>query len=247
MNILTDLAKSDEESGSLGRHAILLASLVVLIVALPIFRSVSGGAIRFSILLSLVLTAAVYVNGRRRWTLVAAIAVGGGAIAAVAFGEATGSIAARILSGSLGLGLLSFTTVLMLNTLVRAERVSLDTIVGGICVYLMIGLCFAMGYTLALIMDPSALMWGGVALGDGTADASARSAKVLYFSFVTLTTLGFGDITPSGELTEMMVTAEAIIGQLYVAIFIARLMALYIAGDRAERAERISSRSETEG
>ena len=45
----------------------------------------------------------------------------------------------------------------------------------------------------------------------------------------------------------MLVTGEAIIGQLYVAIFIARLMALYIAGDRAERAERTSSRSEIEG
>ena len=244
MRILSDLAKRDEDPGALGRHAVLLASLVALIVSLPLFRTFPGGRVRFSVLLCLVLTAAVYVNGRRRWALGVAVLVGGGAIATLALAETTGSMTARIASGSLGLGLLSLTTLMMLNTLMRAERVSKDTIIGGICVYLMIGLCFAMAYTLALNLEPSVLMQGGLPLADAARDSSIRAAKVLYFSFVTLTTLGFGDITPSGEVTEMMVMAEASIGQLYVAIFIARLMALYMVGDRARLAERASSEGE---
>ena len=244
MNILKIMSKSDEEADSLGRHALLLASLVSLLVALPFFRTVPGGGLRFSILLSLVLIAAVYVNSRNRWTFVAAVALGSAAIALNAVGEATGSVTAYIASTSLALGLLISTTLLMLSTLVRAERVSTDTIIGGICVYLMIGVGFAMAYILALILDPSALVAGDLPLGGDANDTSSRAANVLYFSFVTLTTLGFGDIRPSGELTRMLVTAEAIIGQLYVAIFIARLVALYIAGDRERLSNSASTRIE---
>lgn len=241
MNILSALAKANEDRGALGRHTALLVSLIALLVAVPLLRNVPGAKLRFSILLSLVLTAAVYVNGRRRWTLVVAVLLGGGAIAGVALGEATGSTIARAVAVSLGLGMLGWTTVLMLSTLMRAEEVSHDTLIGGICVYLMVGVWFTMAFSLAILLDPGSLSQGELALGVLADDSSTRSAKLLYFSFVTLTTVGYGDITPVDETTQMMATAEALIGQLYIAIFIARLMALYVAGDRARRLERKSS------
>ena len=52
---------------------------------------------------------------------------------------------------------------------------------------------------------------------------------MLYLSFVTLTTLGYGDITPVSQTARMLTTLEAIVGQLFIAIFIARLIGLYIA------------------
>jgi voltage-gated potassium channel len=247
MRFFRDLAKNDEEQGSFGRHTLLLASLVALLVALPILRSLPGSSIRFSILLCLVLTAAIYVNSVRRWTLVAGVLIGGGAIVSIVLSETTGSLGARTAGQMLGIGLLCLTTLLMLNTLLRSERVSQDTIIGGICVYLMIGLTFAVVYMLAVNLEHSALMHLGVPLGDATEDVSSRSARLLYFSFVTLTTLGFGDITPSGEVTQMIVTGEAIIGQLYVAIFIARLMGLYISQNRAQSEVPTASVSEDDG
>ena len=247
MKFLRDLAKSDEEQGSFGRHTLLLVSLVALLVALPILRSLPGASIRFSILLCLVLTAAIYVNSVRRWTLIAGVLIGGGAIASTVLSVTTGSLGARTAAQMLGIGLLGLTTLLMLNTLLRSERVSQDTIIGGICVYLMIGLTFAVVYMLAVNLEPSALMHLGVPLGDAAEDVSSRSARILYFSFVTLTTLGFGDITPSGEVTQMIVTGEAIIGQLYVAIFIARLMGLYISQNRVEPEVPTASVNEDDG
>lgn len=244
MNILKILAKSDEEAGSLGRHSILLISLIGLMVALPLLRLAPGGGLRFSILLCLVLTAAVYVNSRHRWTFVVALLIGGAAIAAVALNATTGSHAARVASASLGLGLLGLTTLMMLNTLMRSDEVLLDTIVGGICVYLLIGLSFALAYSLAIALEPGSLIQAGLPLEDVGGDLSSRSAKTLYFSFVTLTTLGFGDITPTTETTQMMVAAEAIIGQLYIAIFIARLMALYLISDRRRDPDSTSTENE---
>jgi hypothetical protein len=82
-------------------------------------------------------------------------------------------------------------------------------------------------------IQPGCLEEAGVAIGRSALDSSAHSAKILYYSFVTLTTLGYGDITPVSELAQMMAVAEAVIGQLYIAIFIARLVALYVASDRA--------------
>ncbi len=244
MKILKNLAKSDEEAGSLGRHSVLLISLVGLMVALPLLRLAPGGGLRFSILLCLVLTAAVYVNSRRRWTFVVALLVGGAAIAAVAVSATTGSHVARVASILFGLGLLGLTTLMMLNTLIQSEEVSPDTIVGGICVYLMIGLGFALAYSLAIALEPGSLIQAGLPLEEVGGDSSSRSAKTLYFSFVTLTTLGFGDITPTTEATQMMVAAEAIIGQLYIAIFIARLLALYLIGDRRRDPHTTSTENE---
>jgi hypothetical protein len=206
-----------------------------------------GGGVRFSILLSLVLIAAIYVNSVRRWLLIVGVLIGGSAIAATAAGQATGSEPAILIARSLGLALLGMTTLLMLNTLMHEERVSRDTIIGGICVYLLFGLCFAMAHLVAFSLDPGALLRDGMPLEQAVGDASARSASILYFSFVTLTTLGFGDIAPVGELTETLTIAEAIIGQLYVAIFIARLVGLYIAGARLDLESRLASLTEEGG
>jgi len=215
---------------------LLLGSLVVLLVALPLGRVLSGGDLRFSILLALVLVAAVFVNTPQRWGFMAALSIGLGAIAGLAASAATGSIALRIAGDVLGLGLLGFTTLLMLNSLIYARRVSPDTIVGGICVYLLIGLCFAMMFGLMTDFQPGAIVEGEgaarKAIERSMSAQSSHATKLLYFSFVTLTTLGYGDITTKSETAQMMAVGEAVIGQLYLAIFVARLVALYVAGAR---------------
>ena len=54
----------------------------------------------------------------------------------------------------------------------------------------------------------------------------------LYFSFVTLTTLGYGDVTPVHDVAQMLAVAEAVTGQLYLTIFVARLVGLYVGARR---------------
>ena len=138
----------DESEGALGRHSVLLASLVILLVALPVGNVLSGGDTSFSILLALVLMAAVFVNTPQRWSFVTATIIGFGAIVGLAAAAVTGALALRIVADAFSLALLGFTTLLMLNSLIYARRVSPDTIVGGICVYLLIGLCFSMMFGL---------------------------------------------------------------------------------------------------
>jgi len=230
--LLRNLASDDEEEGRLGRHGVLLASLVVLLVALPVGNTLVGASPLFPLLLTLVLISAVLVNSQRRWVFILALLVGIGAVLGLAYAEVSGSGAVRVASQLLSVVLLGVTTLVMFISLLRADRVSLDTIVGGICVYLLIGLCFTVTFILMVELSPGAFVQGDQAIVRAAADASAHTLMLLYFSFVTITTLGYGDITPQGGIAQMLVTAEAIIGQLYLTIFVARLIAGYVARDR---------------
>jgi hypothetical protein len=226
---LRTLARRDEDEGALGRHGALLASLVLLLVALPIGRLVSGGGTpHFPILMILVLVAALLVNSHQRWIFVAAVVVGVSAVAGILIGESTGSATARIAADVLALALLGFTSLVMLNSLIQTDEVSSDTIVGGICVYLLIGLCFALSFNLLTEYEPGALAYDDEPIVRAASGDHAHDARLLYFSFVTLTTLGYGDIAPTSELAQMFAVSEAITGQLYLTIFMARLIGLFV-------------------
>ena len=102
---------------------------------------------------------------------------------------------------------------------------SIDTnrIVGAIAVYLMLGVLWAVLYTLVELTLPGAFK--GFEAGSETAWAS----DWLYFSFVTMTTLGYGDISPVAASARFLAYSQAIVGQLYIAILVAGLVGAYIA------------------
>jgi hypothetical protein len=102
----------------------------------------------------------------------------------------------------------------------RSGRVTYHRIVGAILLYLLIAVTFAMLFSLVGISFPGA--FGGL-----TFEYNASvSNRVLYFSFVTLTSTGYGDIVPIHPFARSLSNLEAIIGQLYPAILLARLVTL---------------------
>ncbi len=232
MSWLRTLANRDDQEGAPGRYGFLLGSLVVLLVALPIGQMLSGSTPSFPILLALVLMASVLVNSHQRWIFVVATLAGLGAIAGIIGAEFHDAVWIRIVTDLLSLGLLGSTTLVLLSTLVHANEVSQDTIVGGICVYLLVGLFFAVTFMLMTELYPGAFIADGETIVRSATDSNTSATKLLYFSFVTLTTLGYGDITPGGDMGRMLSVAEALIGQLYLTIFVARLVALYVGHAR---------------
>ncbi len=231
-NFLSILAKRDKGRGALGRHSFLLASLIILLVALPILQMATGGRTGFPALLTLVLVATIFVNSRQRSIYVITAIAALFSISGISYAEFAESDVIRRVSQLIGLGLLSFTTLLMLNSLLQEEKVSEDTIVGGICIYLLVGLCFAVAYILMIDLAPGSFIAGDKVIQISGAMPSAHATSMLYFSFVTMTTLGYGDIAPSSDFAQMCAVTQAIIGQLYLTIFLARLVALYVSRDR---------------
>ncbi len=112
--------------------------------------------------------------------------------------------------------------LLMGNRIFWSKRVQGDTITGGICIYLLLGTLGALLYQIIFTLDPQSFSGNIETLQEGD-----DFSNLLYFSFTTLTTLGYGDIVPHNKVAMILANLEAIIGQMYPAIFIARLVSLY--------------------
>jgi hypothetical protein len=107
----------------------------------------------------------------------------------------------------------------VLRYVLQARFITLDQIYAGISVYLMLGLAFGCMYYLLVILNPGCFSVNTAKSGGGIPD-------LMYFSFVTLATLGYGDITPITKAARTMAEMEAIAGTLYIAVFMARLVSL---------------------
>ena len=116
---------------------------------------------------------------------------------------------------------LSIAVWLIMKEIFLASEANLDTIFGGISVYLLIGFIWSFFYGIVEICAPNAFSQSFL--------IEESSAKTIYFSFTTLTTLGYGDIVPVKDFALILANMEAIIGQMYPAIFIATLVGNYLA------------------
>jgi hypothetical protein len=138
---------------------------------------------------------------------------------------------------------LGFVTCAILLSIMTREEVTFDVVIGGACTYILIGAFFAQVYAVFEIVAPGSLLDEGGPLGSVDAADLARGhiVEVLYYSLVTLTTLGYGDIVPGTPLVRAVSTVEALLGQLYPAILIAHLVSL-----RAARSPVRHSRDDAE-
>jgi len=98
-----------------------------------------------------------------------------------------------------------------------------NKIIGSLTLYLLLGLIWAMIYLIILTIDPQA--FSGIEAGSWQQIFS----RVAYYSFVTLTTLGYGDILPTNHIAEFFVSMEAIFGVFYMAIIVSSLISLRLA------------------
>jgi Ion channel len=120
-------------------------------------------------------------------------------------------------------------TVTLARTL-RPGEITMHRLEGAIAAYVLIGLMFAQAYRLVAIGAPGAFLLAGA-----PADYDALVPKFIYFSFVTLTTLGYGDITPVHPYGRSLVMLESLVGVLYPAVLIARLVSLDVVEAQRER------------
>ena len=107
----------------------------------------------------------------------------------------------------------------------RAGPVNVHRVQGAVAAYLLLGLGWALAYELVALLAAGAF--------SGTGLGAAERPSFVYFSFVTLTTVGYGDVTPVHPVARSLAVAEALTGQLYPAILLARLVSLATGGGPA--------------
>ncbi|MBM3300968.1 MAG: two pore domain potassium channel family protein [Deltaproteobacteria bacterium] len=127
------------------------------------------------------------------------------------------------------IGLLMF---VILIQVFREGPVNAHRIAGSVAVYLLLGTLWGSIYFLIALHAPWSFQFTA---GSVPAQPHALAAKFVYFSFITLTSVGYGDIVPVHPLAQTTATLEAIIGQLFPAILLARLVSLEIADRSSAR------------
>ena len=219
------------------RFVVLLGGLTLLMLSAPLVGDLGPGrypglaALVTNILFVTMLLSAAFAVCRSRLTviIVSALAVPSVVLHATAAlgGPAEPAVATHVLD----LLYLGCTAVLVLRHLLHSERVTVDAISASVCVYLLLGVLWAVAYSLLETLDPGSFIFA-LAAGDEARSMSfggEESIFPLYFSFVTLSTLGYGDIVPASSSARMFAAVEAIMGQIYLTVLVARLVGLHIA------------------
>jgi hypothetical protein len=208
-----------------GRHGytLLLVSLMALWLFAPGFELVGLKDLGEVVLISVALVAATYVMLGKgvRFVIVVILGLTLGAMIWVNLHTPLppGVIAVSSLIGASFFGAVALE--LLGDIISRKGRVTMPLIHGAIAVYLLIGVCFSFVFLAIYGFDPGSFK--------GLEDAGVSHNKFTYFSFVTLTTLGYGDVTPVSRMGESLATMEAVIGQLYLTVLVARLVGMQIS------------------
>ncbi len=213
------------------RHAYLLASLLLVIAVRPFLAERVLGVALIEAFLFATLVAGAYAaaTGRRKFITLGVLAVLS-VIVRMAWLTLRHDL---LLYGFLGCYIVFYcvVTVLLVQSLFRAQdHITADTLYGALSVYLILGLIWSMAYTVLELTTPGSFRFDTEGLL-----GQSRFDRFLGFSFTTLTTLGYGNVAPTTPRADAMATLEAITGQVYLAVVIARFVALQIAqGQRGD-------------
>ena len=216
------------------RFSFLFVALI-LMLAVPVFLPPGLVSISWPTLFTLLALAALATVAQERRTLVIGIALAAPAILLgwirLIIAPAEPLIAVQIF----GVLFLLYLAGILLRHILRTTQVTTEALFAVASVYLLFALIWAMAYGITETLDPAAfsLSRGEEAVGWLSGETGKNDGHLTYFSFVTLTTLGYGDITPASDLARMLAMMEATLGQLFLVIVVARLVGLHAAQQRS--------------
>lgn len=201
----------------------LLIALGLLFIWAPFVEEIEGGELIVSILFSLVLLSAVLAVAQRKGILVIAVVLAIPAIAGRWANHFRPDVVPPMVFLTAGLILIAFVVANLLRFVLRAPSVNVEVLCASIAAYLMLGLMWTMAYWLVDQLTPG----GAFSFNTNGGARSINGFNGFYFSFITLSTVGYGDITPVSRIARWLAAMEAMTGLLYVAVLIARLVSLY--------------------
>ena len=205
-------------------NSLLLIALMLLVLAHPFFPAENLAHVVFLVTVSTVLVGAIWAVSRQRRVLVASLSLAAPTFTAAwlqHFIERRWLTAVYLVLGALFLG---FTAVVVLRQTLEGAAVTTDTIAGAICFYILLGVIWALIYALIELTHPGSFLDRGHPVG--SAGHHSLVPELLYLSLVTLSTVGYGDILPITQQARMLAAVEGIIGPLYLAVLITRLVSL---------------------
>jgi hypothetical protein len=171
----------------------------------------------------LTLIAGIYaVSTIRRHVVIAAV-ISTLQVLSAAIYLKTGLILSDVIAAALFAIFYIYVLVIVLAYVIKGAEVTRDKIIGAVSIYLLIGFTWASLYRIVFSLQPEAFSVSETLL----ASTGRSQPDFVYFSFITLLTVGYGDFAPISGIARSLAMLEGIVGVLYIGVFISRLLTLY--------------------
>jgi uncharacterized membrane protein (DUF373 family) len=209
------------------RHAYLLVALLLMVFARPFFAAQNADIGLLDVLLMLTLLSAVFVSAQSRtsWFTIVTLAIVVVTSRVLEAGDAPPAWCAALFLMSMVLFNLGVALLLLQHIFQRQDRITTDAILGAISAYLLLGVAWACAFCLLDYYEP-----GSFDFGSRLAEEPRHQFwTFLGFSYTTLTTLGYGNISPTTPRADALANSQAIVGQFYVAVLIGRLVSMQLS------------------
>ena len=213
-----------------GRYTILLLSILLMIVIQPIFAGHQRLQSLATLSMSVVLLAALYTLNLSRayFTVGALLMVPALTVRWVLQFHHSQNL--EVFAAVTASAFILITVTALVRELFSIRRVSLDSISAAICAYLLLGVGWGFIFAVIEMKHPGSFTADLFIPNAGPGSPIVRALhNFIYYSFVCLTTTGYGDIAPKSDIARVMSVLESITGQMYLAILIARLVSLEVA------------------
>jgi hypothetical protein len=223
-----EFAMVENDRNEANAFGFLLLAICVLIFLMPLAAEQHPQAEILRALITLVLVAGVFASTRTPWVLRTSLFF---AVAASSTGWAADILDSQemaLVSYVLALLNILFVIGVVSRVVLRRKQITTDAVFGGLSVFLLIGLSFMIVYGLVEFAQPGSFLVRGETIdaGQSLTRDPASFVQFLYFSLITLSTVGYGDILATRPLAQMLAATEGIVGQLFLAVVVARLVGM---------------------
>jgi hypothetical protein len=213
------------------KHLVLLLTLVSTILVQPLARGFLAGLIIYDVLRSLIVLIVFFIVFERRRDRLIALVI---ALPVLAGSWVLHIVPARfemllwVLHHGFLVAFLGFAVTIILRRIFEHKEVQADDVIGGICGYLLAGIVWGNLYLLVELFFPGSFIVHQNIAGQ-LANTYGRQALFADYSFVTLTTMGSGNIVPNNSAATSLTWLEGMFGQFYIAVVVAQLVGLRLA------------------
>ncbi|MBU2704651.1 two pore domain potassium channel family protein [Zooshikella marina] len=202
--------------------ASLLVALILVAIIFPLIPELITRSVMLKASLTLLLVCSIYVfsHDRRAFISSLILAIPTAITGWVSVSRGTPTFA--MLDTFLYIVFFVYVIIRMIKLVFANTVITRDTLYGSMCIYLLFGIWWALCYSFIELLHPDS--FHGINAVDGY-----DVWGFIYFSYVSLTTLGFGDVVPISRAAQSLTALEAVVGQFYLAVFVGRLVGMHIS------------------
>jgi hypothetical protein len=213
------------------RYLPLLVALFGFLILQPIAVTLSGANIPLNVLLYVVFVTVIYAVGPGKALVVVTTGLVFLIVATRVLYQASSHVYLLMLTHGLSFALMVLVTVTMVSRVLVAREITGEIVIGAVCIYLIIGAAWTFLYFVLQVAAPGSMMAIPIASRGNLIPQleQYRFWEMLYFSMGALSTMGFLSTEALTPLARQLAVVEAIMGQMYVAVLIARIVALSTA------------------